>query len=150
SGWKSTSIRRVSCDFAGVCRRKNFENVCRKPGQPFVIGRAAPFRRRAAPFRLVLRQRRGGYMTTDLTYLAWTALLTAALWIPYIYAQVTTGGFLKPEEYRDPTSRQVALPFWGKRADRTHLNAVETFAPFAALVLVAHIAGKANAMTAFW
>ena len=47
-----------------------------------------------------------------------------------------------------PTPRPV--PLWGKRADRTYLNAVETFAPFAALVIVAHIAGKANAMTAFW
>jgi uncharacterized MAPEG superfamily protein len=27
---------------------------------------------------------------------------------------------------------------------------VEVFAPFAALVVIAHIAGKANAMTAFW
>jgi uncharacterized MAPEG superfamily protein len=27
---------------------------------------------------------------------------------------------------------------------------VEVFAPFAALVIVTHIAGKANAMTAFW
>ena len=39
---------------------------------------------------------------------------------------------------------------WGKRADRTFLNAVESFAPFAALVLVANVSGKANAMTAFW
>jgi uncharacterized MAPEG superfamily protein len=31
-----------------------------------------------------------------------------------------------------------------------NLNAVETFAPFAALVLIAHVSGKANAMTAFW
>ncbi len=29
------------------------------------------------------------------------------------------------------------------------MNAVETFAPFAALVIVAHLAGKAEA-TAFW
>jgi uncharacterized MAPEG superfamily protein len=36
------------------------------------------------------------------------------------------------------------------RADRTYANAVECFAPFAALVIVAHIARKANAMTAFW
>jgi uncharacterized MAPEG superfamily protein len=36
------------------------------------------------------------------------------------------------------------------RANRAHLNAVETFAPFAALVIVIHLAGKANAMTAFW
>jgi uncharacterized MAPEG superfamily protein len=30
------------------------------------------------------------------------------------------------------------------------MNAVESFAPFAALVIVIHLAGKANAMTAFW
>ena len=42
------------------------------------------------------------------------------------------------------------MPLWGKRADRTYLNAVEVFAPFAALVIVAQLAGKANAMTAFW
>ena len=36
------------------------------------------------------------------------------------------------------------------RGGAAYLNAVETFAPFAALVIVAHVAGKANAMTAFW
>ena len=35
-------------------------------------------------------------------------------------------------------------------ADRAHLNAVECFAPFAALVIIAHVAGKADAMTALW
>ena len=87
-------------------------------------------------------------MTTDLTYLAWTALLTAALWIPYIAAQVAINGLLAPANYVDPTPRP--LPLWGRRADRAHVNAVEAFAPFAALVIVAHLAGKANGMTAFW
>lgn len=87
-------------------------------------------------------------MSTDLKYLAFTAMLTAALWIPYVVCQVMTNGFLQPQNYVDPTPRPV--PLWGKRADRTYLNAVEVFAPFAALVVVAHIAGKANAMTAFW
>jgi uncharacterized MAPEG superfamily protein len=87
-------------------------------------------------------------MTVDLRYLAYTAILTAALWIPYIVAQVATNGFLTPVNYRDPTPRPV--PFWGKRADRAYLNAVEAFAPFAALVLIANVSGKANAMTAFW
>jgi uncharacterized MAPEG superfamily protein len=87
-------------------------------------------------------------MTTDLRYLAYTAILTAALWIPYVVCQVVTNGFLTPPNYVDPTPRP--LPFWGKRADRTYVNAVECFAPFAALVLVAHVAGKADAMTAFW
>jgi len=87
-------------------------------------------------------------MSADLKYLAFTAMLTAALWIPYVVAQVASNGFLKAENYVDPAPRPV--PLWGKRADRTYLNAVETFAPFAALVVVAHVAGKANAMTAFW
>lgn len=86
-------------------------------------------------------------MSTDLKYLAFTAILTASLWIPYVVAQVRTNGPLKPENYLDPTQRP--LPAWGKRADRTYINAVETFAPFAALVIVAHLAGKAEA-TAFW
>ena len=87
-------------------------------------------------------------MTTDLWYLALTAMLTAALWIPYIICQVMTNGPLAPANYIDPTPRP--LPSWGKRADRAYLNAVESFAPFAALVIIAHVAGKANAMTAFW
>src|ERR1700710_2091534 len=87
-------------------------------------------------------------MSTDLKYLACTAILTASLWIPYVVAQVTTNGPLKPQNYLDPTQRPI--PLWGKRADRAYMNAIETFAPFAALVIVAHLAGKANAMTAFW
>jgi uncharacterized MAPEG superfamily protein len=87
-------------------------------------------------------------MSTDLKYLAFTAILTAALWIPYIACQVMTNGWLEPPNYRDPAQRPV--PLWGKRADRAYLNAVEAFAPFAALVIVAHLTGKANAMTAFW
>jgi uncharacterized MAPEG superfamily protein len=87
-------------------------------------------------------------MTTDLKYLAFTAILTAALWIPYIICQVMTNGPLEPPNYVDPEQRPV--PLWGKRAYRIHLNSVEAFAPFAALVLVAHVSGKADAMTAFW
>jgi uncharacterized MAPEG superfamily protein len=82
-------------------------------------------------------------MSTDLKYLALTAILTASLWIPYVIAQVRTNGPLTPPNYSDPT------PPWGKRADRTYINAVEAFAPCAALVIVAHLAGKAEA-TAFW
>ncbi|MES1197289.1 MAG: MAPEG family protein [Pseudomonadota bacterium] len=87
-------------------------------------------------------------MTPDLTYLAYTAMLTGALWIPYVVSQVMANGFLQPANYRGPTPRPV--PLWGKRADRALMNAVETFAPFAALIVVAHLAGKTNAMIAFW
>ena len=87
-------------------------------------------------------------MSTDLKYLALTAVLTTSLWIPYVVCQVMTNGPLAPPNYIDPTPRP--LPLWGKRADRTYINAVETFAPFAALVIAVHLAGKADAMTAFW
>jgi uncharacterized MAPEG superfamily protein len=85
-------------------------------------------------------------MSTELKYLAFTAILTAALWIPYIVCQVATNGFLAAENYVDPAPRPV--PLWGKRADRVYMNAVETFAPFAALVILIHIAGKENGTTA--
>jgi uncharacterized MAPEG superfamily protein len=86
-------------------------------------------------------------MSADLKYLAFTAILTASLWIPFIVCQVTTNGPLKPVNYVDPAPRP--LPPWGKRADRTYINAVETFAPFAALVIAVQLAGKANPTTAF-
>ena len=87
-------------------------------------------------------------MTTDLQYLAYVAMLTAALWIPYVSSQIATNGMPKPVNYVDPTPRPV--PLWGKRADRTYLNAVESFAPFAALILIAAVTHKSNGMTAFW
>ena len=85
-------------------------------------------------------------MTVDLTYLAWTALLTGALWLVYITAQVMTHGFLTPQNYKDPTPRPV--PLWGMRANRAHINAVESFAPFAAMVLILHVTAQANDTTA--
>lgn len=87
-------------------------------------------------------------MTTDLKYLVLTAMMTAALWIPYIVCQARTNGPPRPEDYVDPSSPRP-VPAWGLRAHRVYLNAVEVFAPFAALVLAAQLAGKANATTAF-
>ena len=86
-------------------------------------------------------------MSTDMKYLALTSILTASLWIPYIACQVMTNGNLTPQNYIDPTPRPV--PLWGMRANRAYVNAVESFAPFAVLVIVAHLTGKANATTAF-
>ena len=86
--------------------------------------------------------------TTELTYLALTAILTGALWIPYIVCQVMTNGFLAGENYTDPSPRPV--PLWGQRANRAHINAVESFAPFAALIIVAVLMRATNEMTALW
>ena len=87
-------------------------------------------------------------MTPDLTYLALTAILTAVLWIPYIVGQVMTAGMITADRYRDPTPPEV--PAWVKRCNRTHLNAVESLAPFAALVLIVHVAGASSELTALY
>ena len=85
-------------------------------------------------------------MTTDLWMLAWSALLCVLM--PFVYvgalSQVPNGlawGFGN----RD---KPLELPPWAARAKRAHANMVENLAPFAALVLVAHVAGKANATSA--
>ena len=82
-------------------------------------------------------------MKTELVYLLLTALLTGLLWVPVVIGYVTTRGVLTPQTYKvAPTS---SLPDWVNRANRAHLNALESFAPFAAVVLVGQVAGISNA-----
>jgi uncharacterized MAPEG superfamily protein len=85
-------------------------------------------------------------MSTELTYLAYTAIFTGSLWVVYIASQVLTNGPLTPQNYIDPTPRPV--PLWGQRAHRAYLNAVEAFAPFAALTLIIHVASKETSTSA--
>ena len=78
-------------------------------------------------------------MTTEMLYLLLTAILTGALWIPVVIGYVSARGPLKPADFKTaPTS---PLPDWVNRANRAHLNAVESFAPFAAVVLIGRAAG---------
>ena len=85
-------------------------------------------------------------MTTELLYLLLTALLTGLLWIPVVVGYVTSRGPLTAEAYRTaPTS---PLPDWVNRAHRAHMNAVESFAPFAAVVLIGQAIGVHSAVTA--
>lgn len=85
-------------------------------------------------------------MKTELLYLLLTAILTGVLWIPVVIGYVTSGERpLTPENYRvAPTS---PLPHWVNRANRAHLNAVENIAPFAVVVLLAHILGVSTPVT---
>jgi uncharacterized MAPEG superfamily protein len=85
-------------------------------------------------------------MKTELLYLLLTAILTGVLWIPVVIGYVTSRGPLTPESYKvAPTS---PLPDWVNRANRAHLNAVEGFAPFAAVVLIAQATGVSTPVTA--
>jgi len=84
-------------------------------------------------------------MTIELTYLLLVALLTGSLWLPVVVGYVRTRGPLTADAYRVAPSDP--LPPWVNRANRAHLNAVESFAPFAAVVLAAHVAGVHTTVT---
>ena len=84
-------------------------------------------------------------MKTELFYLLLTAILTGVLWIPVVVGYVHTRGPLTPEMYRTPPT--APLPDWVNRANRAHVNAVENFAQFAAVVLIAQQTGVSSSLT---
>jgi uncharacterized MAPEG superfamily protein len=84
-------------------------------------------------------------MNVDLFYLTLSAGLCAALWVPYVLSRILTWGLVNAVGYPE---NPPELPAWAQRSTRVHANMVENLAPFAALVLVAQIAGVANETTA--
>ncbi len=86
-------------------------------------------------------------MTTELTYLFLSALLLNLAWIPHIIGQVSTKGLLQPDDYTN-LREQSQFPAWVRRANRAHINLVEQFGAFAALILVAHVLGISTGTTA--
>lgn len=77
-------------------------------------------------------------MTAELTYLFLMTVLLACAWIPHIIGQVLTQGFLTGDDYTN-LRNQADFPAWVRRANRAHINLVEQFGAFAALVLIAHV-----------
>ena len=87
-------------------------------------------------------------MTTELLYLTLTAGLAALLWIPQVLGIVAQNGMISAEDFRQATDKPVTG--WAQRAKRVHLNMVENLAPFAVLVIAAHLSGQTSATTALW
>ena len=85
-------------------------------------------------------------MKTELFYLLLTAILTGVLWIPVVIGYVKYRGPLTPEVYK--TASTSKLPDWVNRANRAHVNAVENFAQFAAVVLIGQLIGVSTPVTA--
>jgi uncharacterized MAPEG superfamily protein len=85
-------------------------------------------------------------MKTELFYLLLTAILTGVLWIPVVIGYVKTRGPLTPETYKTPPTSK--LPDWVNRANRAHVNAVENFAPFAAVVVIGQLISVSTPVTA--
>jgi uncharacterized MAPEG superfamily protein len=84
-------------------------------------------------------------MTVDLTMLAWSAVLCVLLAIPYTMGMTGRVGLPTMAGNREGVPEPEG---WMARSKRAHLNLVENLAPFAALVLIAHLVGKADASTA--
>jgi len=85
-------------------------------------------------------------MTTELFFLLLTAVLTGILWIPVVIGYVLSRGPIKPADYI--VAPTAPLPAWVNRANRAHLNAVENFGSFAAVVLIAQAVGVSTPITA--
>lgn len=78
-------------------------------------------------------------MQTAYYYLALSGILTLLLWTPYILARVFVWGlptFLNnyPDNFPE---EQPTVPLWAARAQRAHLNMVETMPAFIAVVVAA-------------
>jgi uncharacterized MAPEG superfamily protein len=85
-------------------------------------------------------------VTTDLWMLVYTALLSMFFFFTYLPGRtMVAGGLTWAFGNREAP---LVVPAWTARAERAHANLVENLGPFAVLVLVAHVAGKANATTA--
>ena len=85
-------------------------------------------------------------MTPDLYWLTLTALISALVWLPYILDRIARRGLLPAMGYASPDDRPQAA--WAERLMAAHRNATENLAPFAALVLTAHVTQTANETTA--
>jgi uncharacterized MAPEG superfamily protein len=77
-------------------------------------------------------------MTTPLLCVFLAFLL---IWFPRALVIVAIARSGERLDNNHPRDQQARLEGWGKRAQAAHNNAFESFAPFAAAVLVAHLAG---------
>jgi uncharacterized MAPEG superfamily protein len=84
-------------------------------------------------------------MSVDLVMLVWSVALTVVQTVVLALGAIQQVGLPMLAGNRE---NMPALVGWVDRASRAHRNMLESLVLFAALVLVAHVSGKANAMTA--
>lgn len=85
-------------------------------------------------------------MSDIYLYLGLSGVLTVLLWLPYIAARLFVWGladFINNYPQNFPIEKPQQ-PLWAERAQRAHLNTVETMPAFIAVVLGAsfHLAGS--------
>ena len=93
-------------------------------------------------------------METAYIYLTLSGVLTVLLWTPYILARIFVWGpltFLGNYPKNFP-AEQPTPPLWAQRAQRAHLNMVETLPALIAVIVGADylIGDAAGLMIALW
>mgnify|MGYP002885308321 FL=1 len=83
-------------------------------------------------------------MSTELEMLVWVTTMTLLMWFPYIIPAVIKNGVIAAFSRQGDESAPYP---WTERAKRAHNNAIENLIPFAALVLVSHVANVSNEVT---
>ncbi len=83
-------------------------------------------------------------MTPELTTLSWVLALQLVMWVPYILNLITVRGLIDAVGYPE---NPPPMADWAERMKKAHYNSVENLVVFAALVLVAHVAGVSNDIT---
>lgn len=84
-------------------------------------------------------------MTTELFWLTLTALMIGLMWVPYVLNRIGVRGLIRA--VGNPQADDKPHSPWAERALRGHENAIESFAVFAALVLIANAANISNGLT---
>lgn len=84
-------------------------------------------------------------MSPDLKYLVWSAALTLVQAVISVLGAIQVVGLGTLAANRENMS---PIEGWAGRAQRAHRNMLESLVLFAILVLVAQVAGRANATTA--
>ena len=83
-------------------------------------------------------------MTVELTYLAYVAVFTALLWVPYILNLIMVRGMKDAVGYPE-NPKPIAA--WAQRLKAAHYNAIENLVVFAVLVIIAHLADVTSECT---
>ena len=84
-------------------------------------------------------------MTTDLKMLLAVSVLSIFQWMPYFMAYMKNWGIAGIVSNRE---NMPALPEWANRSLAAHSNLNENLVHFAAIVLIVHVVGASNEMTA--
>lgn len=85
-------------------------------------------------------------MSQELSWLAWTVLMTAFFPFPYVLNRIAVRGLMATMANPSPGDKPLAA--WAERAQRAHANAVENLVLFVPAVLAVQVLGRNSALTA--